>query len=72
MSERRTRREPSIRREREEEGPNRRTASLAGLAAALLLIVVALYLVQQLNHKSRVEDCLLAGRLNCDAAAAGK
>jgi hypothetical protein len=40
--------------------------SLAGLALALLLVVVGLFLVQHLRDKARVEDCLLSGRLNCD------
>lgn len=42
------------------------TSSLAGLALALLLVVVGLFLVQHLRDKARVEDCLLSGRLNCD------
>ncbi len=46
---------------------NRVTGSLAGLAFALLLVVVGLFLVQNLAHKARLEDCLLSGRSNCDA-----
>ena len=49
---------------------NRQTASLAGLAVALLLVVVGLFLIHALHEKTRVEDCLLAGRLNCDALVA--
>jgi hypothetical protein len=45
---------------------DRVTLSLAGLALALLLVVVGLFLVQHLRDKARVEDCLLSGRLNCD------
>lgn len=45
---------------------NRLTASLAGLALALFLVVVGLFLIQQLRDKARVEDCLLSGRINCD------
>ncbi len=47
---------------------NRVTSSLAGLAAALLLVVLGLFLVRHLVEKSKVEDCLMAGRINCDAA----
>jgi hypothetical protein len=47
---------------------NRVTQSLAGLAFALLLVVVGLFLVQRLRENARLEDCLLSGRLNCDAA----
>ena len=43
------------------------TNSLAAMAFALALVVVGLFLVQQLAHKARVEDCLLSGRRNCDA-----
>jgi len=45
---------------------NRITGSLAGLALALLLVVIGLFLVQQLRDKARIEDCLLSGRINCD------
>ena len=51
---------------------NRVTQSLAGLAFALLLVVVGLYLVQHLASKARIEDCLLSGRLNCDAVVIGR
>ena len=46
---------------------NRVTLSLAGMAVALLLVVVGLFLLQHLASKSRIEDCLLSGRMNCDA-----
>lgn len=45
---------------------NRVTASLAGLAAALLFIVVSLSVIHHLWNEGRVEDCLMAGRNNCD------
>lgn len=47
------------------EGNDRQTTSLAGLAVALALLVAALFLVEQLREKSRIEDCLLAGRGDC-------
>ncbi len=46
---------------------NRLTASLAGLAVALLVVVAGLFLIQHLRDKARVEDCLMSGRFNCDA-----
>lgn len=55
----------SIRDEAAEE--NRLTASLAGLAVALLVVVAGLFLIQHLRDKARVEDCLMSGRFNCDA-----
>jgi hypothetical protein len=44
---------------------DRQTASLAGMAVALALVVAGLFLVHQLYLKTQVEDCLLSGRLNC-------
>jgi hypothetical protein len=52
--------------EDDHEAADRQTASLAGLAVALLLVVIGLYLVHALATKSAIEDCLLAGRSNCD------
>lgn len=49
---------------------NRLTASLAGLVVALMVVVAGLFLVQHLRDKARIEDCLLAGRSNCDAVMA--
>ena len=48
------------------EDADRQTASLAGLAVTVLVIVVCVFLLQQLHLKSAVEDCLMAGRNNCD------
>jgi len=49
---------------------DRQTASLAGMAVALALIVAGLFLVHQLTLKARVEDCLMSGRLNCETLLA--
>ena len=57
-------RSPSRRIDEEAEA-NRQTASLAGLALALFLVVLGLFLVQSLHDKARLEDCLLAGRRDC-------
>jgi uncharacterized membrane protein len=45
---------------------NRQTASLAGMAVALFLVVVGLFLIHELHRKAVVEDCLMANRINCD------
>ena len=45
---------------------DRQTASLAGVAITLLLLVIGLFLVRTLHAESTVEDCLMAGRLNCN------
>jgi uncharacterized membrane protein len=54
----------------DQEGADRQTASLAGLAVALLLVVIGLFLVRQLHAKAAIEDCLLSGRSNCDLVMA--
>jgi hypothetical protein len=40
--------------------------SLAGLAVALFLVVISLFVLRQLALKTQVEDCLMAARTNCD------
>jgi len=49
---------------------DRQTASLGGLAIALFLVVIGLFLVQQLHRESILEDCLLSGAANCSVIAA--
>ena len=49
-----------------EEEANRQTASLAGVAITLLLLVIGLFLIRELHAKAQLEDCLMAGRRNCD------
>ena len=58
--------------EDEQTQANRVTGSLAGLAFALLLVVVGLVLVQHLASKARLEDCLMSGRFNCDVMVSGR
>jgi hypothetical protein len=50
----------------DEDAANRQTASLAGVAITLLLLVIGLFLVHQLHNEAKIEDCLLAGRSQCD------
>lgn len=52
--------------EPDEDVANRQTSSLAGVAITLLLLVIGLFLVRQLHYKSIIEDCLMAGRMQCD------
>jgi putative methionine-R-sulfoxide reductase with GAF domain len=51
-------------RERDEDD-RRFTASLAGLAVALFLIWIGLYVTEQLAAQSKLEDCALQGRTDC-------
>jgi hypothetical protein len=48
------------------EAENRQTASLAGVVVTLVLLIVGLFLVQELRVKAAIEDCLMSGRRNCD------
>ena len=50
----------------EQEQADRQTASLAGVAVTLLLLLLGLLLVHVLYAKSTLEDCLMAGRMHCD------
>ena len=50
----------------DQEDQERQTASLAGLAVTLLILVISVFLTRQLQTKSAIENCLLAGRSNCD------
>ena len=59
-------RPPILDAEGEQAEANRVTASLAGLAAALLFVVVGLTVVNHLRDQGRVEDCLMSGGNNCD------
>ena len=52
------------RQRREEE--DRFTKSLAGLAVALFLLVIGLWLADALARESKLEDCMLQGRMNCE------
>jgi len=54
-------------RERPQDAEDRVTASLAGLAMALALVVLCLFLTDRLHLKAQLEDCLFAGRTNCAA-----
>ena len=51
--------------EDERDDDDRQTASLAGLAVSIALLVASLFLFYHLREKSRLEDCLMAGRKDC-------
>jgi len=55
---------PDPARDREE--ADRRTAGLAAIVVVLLLLIGGLLLAHTLHKKSQLEDCLMAGRRNCD------
>ncbi len=45
---------------------HRQTASLAALAILLALVVAALFLMRRLSAEAALEDCLMAGRHDCE------
>ena len=49
---------------------NRQTTALAGMAAALAIVVLAFFLIRHLHATSAIEDCLMAARQNCDILVA--
>jgi hypothetical protein len=57
---------PGFLYERDDEVANRRTASLGGLAIALFLVVLGLFLVRGLHVADTILDCRDAGQINCD------
>jgi hypothetical protein len=56
---------------RDREDADRRTAGLAAIVVVLVLLIGGLWLTQTLHKKSVMEDCLMAGRQNCDALING-
>jgi hypothetical protein len=48
-----------------EHGGSRRPA-IAGLAIAVVLLVVGLWLARELTAASKMQDCLMSGRTNCN------
>jgi hypothetical protein len=52
-------------REKQEEA-DRFTSSLAGFVVALFLAVLGLWVAEGLAQVSKLEDCLLQGRMNCE------
>jgi len=47
-------------------GANRRSASLAGLAATLFIALIALVIVRKLQVRCMLEECLSSGRPGCE------
>jgi hypothetical protein len=50
--------------DQEQDGSQRR--ALAGLAVAVVLLVVGLWLTHELTAASKMQDCLMTGRTNCN------
>jgi hypothetical protein len=48
-----------------EESPNRRGA-IAGLLIAVVMLAVGLWLAHDLTAASKMQDCVMSGRTNCN------
>jgi len=48
-----------------EQGDNRRGA-MVGLVIAALILAVGLWLARDLTAASKMQDCLMSGRTNCN------
>ena len=48
------------------ESQGNRTPAMAGLAIAVVLLVVGLWLARELTAASKMQDCLMSGRTNCN------
>jgi hypothetical protein len=44
-----------------------RLPAIAGLAVAAVLLAAGLWLAHQLTAASKLQDCVMSGRTNCDA-----
>jgi hypothetical protein len=51
--------------EPEEHGDNRRGA-IAGLMIALVLLAIGVWLARDLTAASKLQDCVMSGRTNCN------
>jgi hypothetical protein len=50
----------------EPEPKENRTPAIAGLLIAVILLVVGLWLARELTAASKMQDCLISGRTNCN------
>ncbi len=49
----------------EQQGDNRRGA-IAGLVIVVVLLAVGVWLAHQLTATSKMQDCVMSGRTNCN------
>ena len=56
---------------RDREEAERRTAGLAAIEIVLLILIGGVILARALGTNSKVEDCLMAGRRDCDRLVGG-
>ena len=52
--------------EPEDDGGGSRIPAIAGLAIAVVLLVAGLWLAHELTAASKMQDCVMSGRTNCN------
>jgi len=57
---------PQKSRTEDSEPQANRTPAMAGFAIAVVLLVVGLWLARELTAASKMQDCLMSGRTNCN------
>jgi hypothetical protein len=57
---------PESRKPERPEREGNRTPAMAGLAIAVVLLAVGLWLARELTAASKMQDCLMSGRTNCN------
>jgi hypothetical protein len=50
--------------------PANRRGAILGLAIAVVLLIVGLWLARELTATSKMQDCLMSGRTNCNVIPA--
>jgi hypothetical protein len=53
-------------KQRKKQQGGNRNGAVAGLAIAVVLLVVGVWLAHELTAASRLQDCLMSGRTNCN------
>jgi hypothetical protein len=46
--------------------PENRNGAIAGLVIAIVLIAVGIWLARDLTAASKLQDCVMSGRTNCN------
>jgi hypothetical protein len=52
--------------EPEDDGGGSRIPAIAGFAIAVVLLVAGLWLAHELTAASKMQDCVMSGRTNCN------
>jgi hypothetical protein len=51
---------------RQDHEPENRNGAIAGLVIAVVLLVVGVWLARDLTAASKLQDCVMSGRTNCN------